>query len=488
MKQIMGKLLVAIILLLIGRGVAAAATAGCDGSGNCYIYASASGSGNGSSWTNAYTGFGSGSGKVNPASMARGVTYWIAAGSYGSVTFSTGDSGTSVITLEGATTASHGSATDWNSSFAGQALFGSGGIAITTDYWTINGQAVTGCSYPSNSTSCYSLKFQNPTNGGGQAVQLGNSSNLTNLTIEYAEVLGTNTQGSAYSDEGIDCTPQCSQTYIGYSWIHNVGSDNLSFNENGGDLLTLEYDWISYNHVGLNSTHSQCIQSTMGSMIIRYNVWQDCQSSGAITDAAGGNAPLTDWEIYGNIFFWDAAWNAEFTGNGAVGYDDGIVGLFSVANSGGTVKMYNNTIAGLNLASSQNCNGYAIYITQGSVVGTVENNLWYNFNSNCAAGAGNTGTYDYNAYYNVAGGKSDSGSHSTSSSTNPFANPTALTVAGFELTSDTTAGITLAAPYNGDMLGVTRAADGTWDRGALQIGSASSTLTPPASLTVTSVQ
>src|SRR6185437_16576993 len=96
-----------------------AASSGCDGAGNCYIRAGASGSGSGADWTNAYTGFGTGAGQVDPSAMSRGVTYWIAAGSYGKVAFRTPDSGTSVITLEGVTSGNHGPAADWSSSFAG---------------------------------------------------------------------------------------------------------------------------------------------------------------------------------------------------------------------------------------------------------------------------------------------------------------------------------------------------------------------------------
>src|SRR6185437_10662450 len=106
-----------------GGSGGSASSPGCDGAGNCYIASAASGSGNGSSWTNAYRGFGKASGQVDPSAMSRGVRYWIANGTYGTQTFSTPDSGTSVITIEGATTANHGPASDWSSSFTGQAEF-----------------------------------------------------------------------------------------------------------------------------------------------------------------------------------------------------------------------------------------------------------------------------------------------------------------------------------------------------------------------------
>src|SRR5438270_11442875 len=97
-----------LVLIVFGFCATAWAASGCDGSGNCYVRPGASGAGNGSSWTDAYTGFGSGSGKVNPSSLNRGTTYWLAAGSYGGVTFNTPASGSSIITIEAATTSNHG--------------------------------------------------------------------------------------------------------------------------------------------------------------------------------------------------------------------------------------------------------------------------------------------------------------------------------------------------------------------------------------------
>src|SRR5260370_42461094 len=71
--------------------------------------------------------------------MTRGVTYWVATGTYSGPTFNTPNSGTTVITIKGVTLSSHGPATDWTNDFAGQAAF-TGGADIATGYWTINGQ------------------------------------------------------------------------------------------------------------------------------------------------------------------------------------------------------------------------------------------------------------------------------------------------------------------------------------------------------------
>ena len=482
----MKRVLLTLVGLLVGTNAFA---------GSHYIRAGAGGANNGTDWTNAWT-------SLAQVTWTRGDIYYIAAGSYGSFKFSAPDSNASVIELRGAIggAGDHGTSAGWSDTYQGQAVIGNGGANFTTDFWVVNGQAVPGCTYPSNIDACYTIKFVNPSAGSAptsiNAITLCDGSTLCkNYTFEYVDVLGSNTQGANFTDEGIYCYPQCANTTIGHSYVHHAGCDLFSFNAFNSSPLVLQYNWIAYNDVGLGTisggpAHCQGIQVTSQIMTIRFNIWQDMQSSGAITDATGGNAPITEWDIYGNIFYWDAAWISRFTGNDAVGFDDGIVGLFSVSNTNGILKFFDNTITSPGLADSQTCHAWAYYINQNSIIATVYNNIWYNFTSpGCFAGDGSPGAYDYNGYYNVSGGKQDSGTHSYSSSTNPFVNPSAGTIAGFALTADTQAGMPLPAPFNADLLGTIRAASGVWDRGALQMSKTPAILPPsPQNLHVISIQ
>ncbi|MEN6626348.1 MAG: hypothetical protein ABFD69_08995, partial [Candidatus Sumerlaeia bacterium] len=63
-------------------------------------YVRAGAGGNGSDWANAYGSL--------PATLQRGSTYHIAAGSYGSHQFNDAESGTAMITIKKATAADHG--------------------------------------------------------------------------------------------------------------------------------------------------------------------------------------------------------------------------------------------------------------------------------------------------------------------------------------------------------------------------------------------
>jgi hypothetical protein len=140
-----------------------------------------------------------------------------------------------------------------------------------------------------------------------------------------------------------------------------------------------------------------------------------------------------------------------------------------------------------------------------------QNNLWYG--GDITASAGNTiiqngatsngsgatfspaAVHSYDAWFaSPNSAANDTDTHKQVSASNPFTN---LSANNFNLAADTTAGVTLtnigtywngsaavANTFNVDMNGVTRGADGIWDRGALQIP-ASTQPNAPTSLTAT---
>lgn len=477
--------------------------AGCDGSGNCYIYASASGSGNGSSWTNAFTDFGTGAGKINPGSMARGVTYWIAAGTYTGSTFSTADSGTTVITIEAATTANHGPDSTWSNSYAGQAVL-SGANTISTDYWTFNGQT-RGADWRSG----YNLKFNGGTCCDGGADLIVTASGIT---IEYVELEGSNDNfTSSTQDDGVHFNGGANTGYIGYSWLHDTGCDIIGMFTNTG--MTFEYNVLERNDTNsLRSSgcHSQAFAvGNTGTLIIRYNYFRDIINTGVIDDVNVSNSSFTpSWYIYGNTNYWTTS---VYTGSYGGQATDGMLGLFGEILNGGVIQIYNNNIAAVNVsqcASSIDCSEVFLYTigTSGSCPNysfaccasscptiTLYNNLeWNPFAGGDASVAGGnpyTITADYGEGYCPSGGCSNGGSYSTSGSHgvfsktgNPFVDFDGSANFNFSLVADTTAGIAVtnwaSLPagctasvncFNIDPLGVVRGADGTIDRGAFQI-------------------
>ena len=471
----------------------------CDGLGNCYIHAGATGNGTGSSWTNACTGF---TGTCAPSGMTRGVTYWVGAGNYGTVAFNTPDSGTSVITIEAATASAHGPASDWSSSFAGQAVFG-GDTAINTDYWTFNGQG-----WPSGCTgtiACgvtgYNLYFDNTSDSSTSGAALflpgkASTSPQTGITLNYIEVQGFSNGTS--DDGGIEIQCANNNFYLGNSYVHDVGVDLIeaqytcSGQNYTGVGWTFEHDYLAHNHRGDSAAHAQAIATGAQNLTVRYSIMHDITSSGGITDPFPGVVSLANWAIYGNTFEWD---NSETAGVG-----DGMVGLFGETFTG-YLNIYNNTLANINNADCPSgvCNAYALFVcgascgSGGTVTAQVYNNLWWNPSWGQAVAYDSSSSWTAANDYNEAicpttgcaysGQFTTSGSHDVfSTSGNPFVNFDGVSNFNVALTADTSAGISESSSlptgctaglncYNIDGLGTVRGSDGTWDRGAEQLAS-----------------
>jgi len=434
--------------------------------------------------------------------MTRGVTYWVGAGNYGTVAFNTPDSGTSVITIEAATASAHGPASDWSSSFAGQAVFG-GDTAINTDYWTFNGQG-----WPSGCTgtiACgvtgYNLYFDNTSDSSTSGAALflpgkASTSPQTGITLNYIEVQGFSNGTS--DDGGIEIQCANNNFYLGNSYVHDVGVDLIeaqytcSGQNYTGVGWTFEHDYLAHNHRGDSAAHAQAIATGAQNLTVRYSIMHDITSSGGITDPFPGVVSLANWAIYGNTFEWD---NSETAGVG-----DGMVGLFGETFTG-YLNIYNNTLANINNADCPSgvCNAYALFVcgascgSGGTVTAQVYNNLWWNPSWGQAVAYDSSSSWTAANDYNEAicpttgcaysGQFTTSGSHDVfSTSGNPFVNFDGVSNFNVALTADTSAGISESSSlptgctaglncYNIDGLGTVRGSDGTWDRGAEQLAS-----------------
>jgi hypothetical protein len=300
---------------------------------NHFVTVSGSGSKTGADWNNAWAG--------KPASYVRGDTYYFSAGSYSALTLSTAGSGTTVITLKGATAADHGTDTGWSSSMAGQALF-TGQTTINSPYWVINGQT-RGADWRSG----YTMKFWNTSIDNVSAITL--NSGADNVSLSYLEVEGT--AGNVQSSTGEDyCVGQggnvVNNLYIGYSYLHDSGNSQIDVNYGNGDGITVEYCYIYRNHLNNNGEHDEAIASSMSDMVIRFNIFGDIMWTAFIANATGYTGNMANWSIYGNVFYWDSLFqNASyaFVGNGVVGLPSNVSGGALT----GIYYFYNNTIVGI---------------------------------------------------------------------------------------------------------------------------------------------
>jgi hypothetical protein len=460
-----------LFVVLSGMIVASSQTAEA---ANHFIRAGASGTGNGADWTNGCTGF---SGSCAVGSLVRGDTYYVATGSYAGPNFNTADSGSSVITIIGATAANHGTDTGWTNSYSvssadggAQALWTSG-ITFTSDYWVWDGAVGPVWDYTPGD---YGFSFGTGLSRGVTIGTAGSSSGPTcgsaNHDITMAHFYGKATSSDVEKEfeEG--------NTYGGV--LSNVTFTDFLIDGWQGVLMTKSGNcssapytgWIIQYGVMLNgsstsSNHGEWIdpnERPLSGVIIRYNVFRGNSGNAGETGVIVANNSNNDnAQIYGNVFDNNEVGNGIITGTSAGSLNNAVI--------------YNNTF--LNMPS---VSGNALCGTGQGSGNVAYNNQFYNMSASVGGGC----TTDYNAYFSTTNTPSET--HGQTGSGNPFVNSAGL---NFRLVAETANGLNLGSPYNLDAAGNTRpGSDGIWSRGAYQFGGTVSSLPqPPTSLRIVSV-
>jgi hypothetical protein len=487
-----------------------------------YVCLGATGAGKGNTWTDAYTDFGTGAGQVDPNSLVRGDTYWVAAGTgYNAaatpLVFQPANSGTLLITIQAATDAAHGaSSVGWTNGGAGtchqgQATFNAP-LRFYSNYITFTGvyrSTATGNPWQDwNLTSGYGFHIYN-NNGSnvplfiGGAIWIGNPNNpaVNHVTLDYLDVEGSHaTDCSVYPDSGLYSWQQGGDQndtiYIGHSNFHDMGTGE-AIGPAGNNNFTAEYNWIWRLNANLpgGKCHSENWRPTgvagtpMTNLIIRYNWTQGCSGTACLetVNSAPGNS---NWQIYGNVF-WDntAEENMPLPTAG-----DGVLDIYNTFT--GPLYIFNNTVSYINPAGK--CNFPGLDANQNEFQNVyIENNLIYNCPQNFSPpSVSATGVYvwNYMSYYGSSyctSGNCDYtndtiATHKYGHNTNPFVNvANSMGADNFNLSADTDAGVSTHALLPGndaDMNGVARGASGIWSIGALQFSSGNLPPSPPSGL------
>jgi hypothetical protein len=484
-----------------------------------YICPGASGgTHSGAEWTDAYLGIGSGAGQINPGSMVRGDTYYVANGQITSAstqtTFGVADSGTSAITIIKAIDGANGTNTGWTNGGTGtcnSSQAGWGPILFTTDYWVFNGvtrSTATGNPWVDwRNHSSYGF-YVNNNNGSNSPVAnntgaitggvAGSSAPVNNITVKYFEVNGSHNGGSGCNingtpvdfDDGVHISGgQSYNDYIGYYYIHDVGNastilvDGLGTGVGAG--TTIEYGW-NQNTCYTHSSHSEMFNfrswnnSKANGLIVRYNYLENNMGTAYIATPCGcSDIQPGNWDIYGNVFFYNAAESY----SGSLGAGDGAILLFNFNNFEGFFHFYNNTISAIDQPGGA-CD-VEISGNSGATMGTVAiyNNVFYHclqINVGpppCPSGGCTSFTYDYQSYFGMTT-SADTSAHKQVSATDPFTNVgQSSNQDDFSLALDSSTWTSLSSPYNIDMVGVKR----TSSRGVYQFGS-SAPPSPPQNL------
>lgn len=408
---------------------------------NRYVRAGASGSANGIDWTNAFT--------TLPSVLTRGDTYYIADGSYEGYTFDDAESGTTVTTVQKATTTDHGTNTGWDNSYGdGQATFSSK-IEFVSSYWVFDG--VTGGGPQNNWNQRFGFKITE-TSDENAVIRVAWTGRADHISIRHVDIKGkgsASTSGGSHSNDGL-AVYGASNVTLSYFWMHGIG--RCPFYISPQDFIA-EFGWVE-SFYGSSTVHSEVASiwsfgknGPVGDTTFRYNLITDLQSTGGLMwdNAANKSAHLY---VYGNIFYKPdgATW----------GKANGVIGGWTGGNGQQfhNAHVYNNTFINID---QQTLSVFPL-VFSGNVV---YNNLWYNCQPPIFL---RFTTHDYNHFINS--GDTQSERHgSSATSGNPFVDYPHL---NFALTTATTAGIALPAPFHLSPMGTIRGADGTWDRGAFE--------------------
>lgn len=401
---------------------------------------SATGDGSGTDWNNL---------KAWSATPARGDIWYLANGNYTARTFSTAASGTTVITIMKATVSDHGPATGWSDSYAAQAVI-TGTMVFSTPYWIFSGSTRNEANWFDG--SAYGIQIAAPAGTYVQSVFWRASYSTMSYIYINASVLIDSLPTVAHYQ--VDWTGGSLVTAgnVSHCYVHN---GNNHFFMRNCSACVVEYCASDYA-LSTPNNHGENINwygafGPSDNCVARYNMFYN----NFLGTGGGGTAVIAivtsaNCEIYGNVFYNNRC------GDGVVGWSGTRAG-YGVSN----LKFYNNTIIGHAASSSE-----GVDLETSSTGCVAYNNVWY---GNTAAFQ--TVTHDYNATQNALG--ETHGQTLTSSSI--FVNYTAN---DYRLASATAAGMSLPSPYNQDMLGNIRGADGTWDRGAFEFGGVPDT-TPP---------
>lgn len=442
--------------------------------------------GDGSSWSCASGAGQTGARKGMPSTLVRGNIYFIAAGSYGSYTWDDAHSGSTYIYVKKATSSAHGPSSGWSDGFAsGQAVFSR--WIFRKGYYDIDG--VTGGG-PTNWTAGHGIKILA---GGDDGIIDCNAFDADYLYIRHIEVTTTLGRSSRYETTVVKAVKdEASSKYFGngqglsnsvfeYCYFHDIGE--CFFHTFGMYNNIIQYSAFVRNGNGdlLPSGERLHREAWSGyadnSITWRWNWFEDISNTAVFAFVNGGGA-FDNIRVYGNVFMQTASQNhASYLIDGSGG---------SGSATPTNWKVYNNTMVGWKSGSA------GVWFAGGSG-NEVRNNIWAHHPKSGSLVIG--GSHSHNGYYSIineSSGQDQSAGYAANESngqlfsSSPFIN---YATGDFRLKAATMPGITLPSPYNIDMFGNVRGADGNWDRGAIEYGGGgggTTSLAPPSNLHILS--
>jgi len=413
---------------------------------NYYIRQGAIGNNSGSDWVNANPNM------ITGTAFVRGNTYYVADGTYGSVTFSEPVSGTTLVTVKKATIADHGTDTGWSDTYGdGVAEFNGAATTtalwgISTDYWLIDG--VTG-----SGTSGHGFKLTTTTTTV-KSYMVTIAGGCDHITLSHCEIeqQGMNSLIARYGIYSNGISSAVRYITISNCYIHDVTIVHMLIRN--WQNCVIENNYFEYRNILPGGSHGESMSigscGTAAEDTIRFNVFKDILGTGYL---AWLDSDQGGFDIYGNVFYTTNS-ATYLASNGIITNDSG--------SNNSDMHVYNNTFYNIQGTSSTAVD--VVDWSGGTGTGNItKNNLVYGGRTTNLVG---TQTADYNA--SDVPGTNMTGGNNVDLSVDPF-----VDLSGYNFHIDETdgapiigAGVNLGAPYNLDIDGNTRPAEGGWTIGA----------------------
>ncbi|MCK9623051.1 MAG: hypothetical protein M0R47_21255 [Methylobacter sp.] len=403
---------------------------------NHFVRQGATGSANGNDWTNAYTSL--------PATLVRGDTYYIGAGSYSGRDFNTAASGTTVITIKKAIESDHGTNTGWQSSYGtGQAIFAGSGVSFSSNYWVFDGTVGSG-----SNPNAYGFYFTPPNSGSSIRPVVYNGSYVQ---IRHAAVTcpgpSNDIQQFGFSGTGNSVTTD-------YTYVNNC---QVSYwNQGSNNVISNSYLGTYWSSTANHGVHVEQIDNPS----FFNNIVTSCDIQ-CIEPGGGSTTNISNGKYYNNVFVNVKGSNGVLKGVSSGAIKDTVIYGNTFINVAGPILYQNN--AGLGSGSGN----------------VIVNNVLYNSPTLYEQAGGGAISHSYNAFFS-SGTISETGVQIGSG--DPFVS---YATGDYRLKAATQSGLALPSPYNLDINGDARGANGVWDRGAYELAGGSLQIQPPLNLLVT---
>jgi hypothetical protein len=416
----------------------------CSSTWAANVYVRDGGTGTGSSWSDALDQI---------PTTVRGNTYYVADGTYTGFVINTSVSGTSQIIIKKATIADHGTATGWSDTYGDGVATFTTGIDINRGYVVLDG--------------AYEYGFALTANDGDNAISMMNSTGVDQdgIQIKYCDMNGTHTMPHNFTN-----AQECRSIYV-HQWSGSAYANMLNLLISHCKMhgvstmmqvsycqdMVIEYCKIYDNRVvdasydpGTMAHPNMLFLEWSYRTTFRYNEIYDCVAQG-FYPAYGGSG----YYLYGN--YWH-----DIVGFAIFFYDPG-----TYSNA----RIYNNTFVRTNWSMIWDNNNLSDAVAQ--------NNIFYQYSD--GPNYGNF-THNFNWYTGSGASTFSEANGVNGGSNNPFTTAPGI-VSTISSVMPRGKGATLASPYNVDMLGTVRGADGSWDIGAIEYNAGDVTAPTPDPMT-----